>query len=815
MAKAREMYLALCLLDAIEDANIEALQLVLDKYGASPNTIFPEKGVAPMHLVIGADDETFALRATSLMLQRGGSANLPAAEQMLTPLHVAANLGRVAIVRLLLRAGGNVELLDEEDRTPIQHAIDGEHFEVVQVIQNHVFEQKIDQKRKQLIKQQQQEQQQTVLSPSMRFKKSVAGFLPAVSSTRLHPNSALTALQVLEEHKLTPNKLHYNFDATSPYYVNITHRRKDRFKTLFPTDDATANRENTAPTVDDESLGCEPIAARERRRQETALDSTEELGEEGLVHEVPSRTNLFELTERNLRDFTRDSEPTGRRRSFIECWREKIAELRERTRISRRLDDIDRILNSFSENTVLESFMDEVEETFVTAADGEEEEERLKTSDETVVSEREECPQQFPELIEQNVPEEIAPTVQPQFMDIVQISEEYIHTDDEAGVVFREKRMITAPSTIPTIQVTSEIAEPVSNVPGKGPPSTARRNPSLTSLSTAVTLPPLDYDTDALRAELTTFGEPPGPITSSTKKLYLRKLVKLRRHPERLENGSGAKANPQPTFSVELGATVRKEDVFEAILDHQSLEDEMASEFQSSSTTKVARNLREGHLKKSFVYLLLDPRVSENLSAQRDHLAAHELWKRFLSAVFYVGKGKSSRPYCHLYDAIKLHHQRESAGCENIRREQTGGAGFTVEAEEIIFQCSEASMAAAVGGNNLRKRGQSGKGSGRKQQAVDSAKLNRIIDIWAAGKGVVCLHVFHNIMPAEAYTREAAIIDAYGVQNLTNLKRGDYYGKCLSWPMKRRKQLGILLLYKALLIHLAEGETQLLPNDLI
>lgn len=241
----------------------------------------------------------------------------------------------------------------------------------------------------------------------------------------------------------------------------------------------------------------------------------------------------------------------------------------------------------------------------------------------------------------------------------------------------------------------------------------------------------------------------------------------------------------------------------------------MASEFQSSSTTKVARNLREGHLKKSFVYLLLDPRVSENLSAQRDHLAAHELWKRFLSAVFYVGKGKSSRPYCHLYDAIKLHHQRESAGCENIRREQTGGAGFTVEAEEIIFQCSEASMAAAAGGNNLRKRGQSGKRSGRKQQAVDSAKLNRIIDIWAAGKGVVCLHVFHNIMPAEAYTREAAIIDAYGVQNLTNLKRGDYYGKCLSWPMKRRKQLGILLLYKALLIHLAEGETQLLPNDLI
>lgn len=93
-------------------------------------------------------------------------------------------------------------------------------------------------------------------------------------------------------------------------------------------------------------------------------------------------------------------------------------------------------------------------------------------------------------------------------------------------------------------------------------------------------------------------------------------------------------------------------------------------------------------------------------------------------------------------------------------------------------------------------------------------KLDRIIDIWKSGKGVVCLPVFHNIMPVEAYTREAAIIDAIGLQNLTNLKRGDYYGLSLSWTMRQRKQLGVLLLYKAMQIFLAEGESQLRPDDI-
>ena len=97
----------------------------------------------------------------------------------------------------------------------------------------------------------------------------------------------------------------------------------------------------------------------------------------------------------------------------------------------------------------------------------------------------------------------------------------------------------------------------------------------------------------------------------------------------------------------------------------------------------------------------------------------------------------------------------------------------------------------------------------------ESKKVERIIDIWTAENGVICLHIFHNILPAEAYTREAAIIYALGLQHLTNLKRGDYYGPAQSWSMRNRKCLGVGLLFKAMKIFFAEGESQLYPSDLV
>ncbi|XP_039449063.1 ankyrin repeat and LEM domain-containing protein 1 [Culex pipiens pallens] len=719
-------YLALCLLDALEDESLESLRVLLETYGANPNTVILEKNVAPIHLVVGAENLLLAERATQLMLDYGGDANLRSEEEGITPLHIAANLGRARLVEILLAGGGDLDVRDDENNRPVEYAIQGGFFEVVQIMQRFVFERKFEKKRQQILRKE-------LSTPEGGFVKCLGGYL-WVGGGGTPTKNSLT-VQALDENKLTPNKVHYNFDATSPYYINITHRKRTPKSAIL-------NDVQDSPPVEDDEI-------------------------------VMAKQNLFELTERNLTQFSRSMANGRRRSSYIECWRDKIAALRDRNKLSTNLEDIERILSGFSENSIQEQDSQIIElhttldASYQTAHEhAQPAEDSLRTNEFALAL----LPSPVPS------PKPTTPNA------IVQLTEEYIHTDDEAGLVFLEKKF-HAPQ-VP--------AEPTTT-------TTRPRNPSISSQSTALTLPPLDYDTDVLRAELTNFGEPPGPITKHTKKLYLKKLVKYKRDPERAL--AQARDRRQPQYSVELLATLRCAQIFSRIPEHGPLEEEMCAEFVNGTD----KTWREGHLKKSFIYLLIDPRISENLPAQQKVLGQTELWKRFLQSIFYVGKGKSSRPYSHLYDAMKLYQQKScGSGGEGQLRAPDEHAPLQVEDEQIIFQSEE----------RIERVCRASKILNRKQMA-DSEKLNRIIDVWRAGRGVSCLHVFHNIMPAEAYTREAAIIDALGMQNLTNLKRGDYYGKTQSWPMKQRKQLGILLLYKAMQIFLAEGESQLLPSDLI
>lgn len=67
---------------------------------------------------------------------------------------------------------------------------------------------------------------------------------------------------------------------------------------------------------------------------------------------------------------------------------------------------------------------------------------------------------------------------------------------------------------------------------------------ALTKLSSGSSLPEsVEYDTDSLRKELTAAGYPPGPITRSTKRVYLLKLKQLKRDPDAVQskpaNGRG------------------------------------------------------------------------------------------------------------------------------------------------------------------------------------------------------------------------------------------------------------------------------------
>ena len=145
-----------------------------------------------------------------------------------------------------------------------------------------------------------------------------------------------------------------------------------------------------------------------------------------------------------------------------------------------------------------------------------------------------------------------------------------------------------------------------------------------------------------------------------------------------------------------------------------AMEQEMAASFAMSAEVARSVNLltRETACKASFNYLLLDPQVTRNLPLRVFTTSDQALWRSFVSAVFYIGKGSRSRPFQHLYEAVKEKRAKKKI----------------------------------------------------------SEKVARIQAIWERGSGVVVVQVFHNTIAVEAFTREAALIDAIGCDNLTNLK---------------------------------------------
>ncbi|XP_022353981.1 ankyrin repeat and LEM domain-containing protein 1 isoform X2 [Enhydra lutris kenyoni] len=190
------------------------------------------------------------------------------------------------------------------------------------------------------------------------------------------------------------------------------------------------------------------------------------------------------------------------------------------------------------------------------------------------------------------------------------------------------------------------------------------------------------------------------------------------------------------------------------IPDAQADEDVLAQQFERPDPKS---RWREGLTKSSFTYLLLDPRETQDLPARAFSLTPAERLRIFVRAIFYVGKGMRARPDVHLWEALRLRRQPGKQACPKVRQ---------------------------------------------------------ILDIWASGRGVVSLHCFQHVVAVEAYTREACLVAALGIQTLTNQKQGHCYGVVAGWPATRRRRLGVHLLHRALLVFLAEGERELRPQDI-
>ncbi|NXC77858.1 ANKL1 protein, partial [Anhinga anhinga] len=236
----------------------------------------------------------------------------------------------------------------------------------------------------------------------------------------------------------------------------------------------------------------------------------------------------------------------------------------------------------------------------------------------------------------------------------------------------------------------------------------------------ACTTPPRLLSDEGLRRRLRALGDDPGPVTELTRRL------------------------------PELAAVLRTGRVPDCTQDELAL----ARQFDRPDRS---RRWREGLVKSSFNYLLLDPRTTQNLPLRSHHLSPAECFRTFIKAIFYVGKGTRARPYSHLAEALRQHRAGMQKGCP---------------------------------------------------------KVQRILEIWASGQGVISVHCFQSTVPAEAYTRESCLVEALGLQTLTNQRKGNCYGVVASWPEERRQRLGVHMLHRAMLIFLAEGERQLRPADI-
>ncbi|XP_018309595.1 uncharacterized protein [Mycetomoellerius zeteki] len=321
-------------------------------------------------------------------------------------------------------------------------------------------------------------------------------------------------------------------------------------------------------------------------------------------------------------------------------------------------------------------------------------------------------------------------------------TQEYKYEDPEEGVILLERRLCVTPfNSNSEYDVRSKMS-------------------GVSSTSTSQNLPEeiLFIDDVALRQELRQFGDQPGPITNTTRQLYQKRLLRLRNIRDANSASSIPNLQNSPKNQISKLNKIKSYLEFGAWLNHldtyKSLEKEVFQEFASPNPS---RRWREGTSKTSFTYLLLDPRITQDLPNRSVHFTESEAWSIFLNAIFYIGKGKRSRPFAHLYDAFKTW----------------------------------------VGGGNSTNR-----------------KINCILDIWDNDCGVICLHVFQNIIPVEAYTREAAMIDAIGKEYLGNSKGGEYYGIAATWSMQQKQKFGRYLLYKALQIFMHEGESQLFPSHL-
>ncbi|XP_076234753.1 uncharacterized protein LOC143179420 [Calliopsis andreniformis] len=846
------LFLASSLCDGLEDNNIKQVTTLLLNKEANPNTLIPTYGVTPFHLVIGNDSEAFAEEVTKLFLRHGGNPNVRSADG-LTPVHVAAAWGRVTVLELLLANGGDPLCLDDEGRSPFHYAFDGKYYKAIVVLGKYC---------ENITK------EDTLTKHKMTFDKLLINNGDILAEYAVLKKFDTTTENLLSENKFEENKENrfstlqlqdkYPFDFSDSSLnsddqsaINAAELRIqeeiDKEKCLVSEiinklssslncnskdqgisnnyRQSKENQYNISPSsllnIDD-SMACDmmnkfSLKTRSRRHATTPRYRRKIFGHnkipsspvynpnDSIVSKSPNclirqsveteqrylspkvsnretkfksftpcmtRNDIFRSEEFNVGPEMAKSTPRRRRRicrqySSSRKFR-KNNELTSSENTSpdstnslspdrscpRKLDyrnlaiklhenkyDDDVPTNSnLNENNkytltknLIESLNNNIKDLNIRKVDSIEKNEDLKR--ENILHEK-----VFEESRNNNTLNTFKENFNTLFSSFkseshISVQEEYKYEDSDEGIAFLERRIYTLPPYKPAKDCTSA----------------TKMWPQSLNLSVDNGL-----TNEVIRRMLINLGENPGPITSTTRQLYLKRLIKLK-------NETCA----SPLFKTIRSETFSETDDYDLEVKPLLVYDDWVNQlerykiiekntFKEFAIVDPSRRWREGINKTSFNYLLLDPRITKDLPSYAESLPKSKIWARFLSAIFYVGKGTRNRPLSHLKDAF-------DAWVSNQRPENT--------------------------------------------------KVKHILNIWNTGYGIVCLCIFQNTIPVEAYTREAAMIEALGLQNLKNCKSGDYYGIAATWSRKEKCNFGRYLLHQAMQIFLFEGERQIFPQN--
>ncbi|XP_065222667.1 uncharacterized protein LOC135847159 [Planococcus citri] len=836
-----EWYLATALYDAIDDGNLREVSILLRDKHADPNVIIPDYDITPFHLAVGHENELFAKEVTKLLLKNGADPNVKDNEGV-TPLHVAAVWNRPTIVRILLTYGGDPSITDDTEKNAFHYAYEEHAWETLKTLEIHrraelkkseitdkSYNIQLDKvivqgdgiqaeyrplcegcKKDIAVEKQSVATQTSPPSVNLKDKNTVVDPDPSdlenISSVKIRPKyydwcEQACGVMLTDEckRKITSHRAKGRVYEYNPIFENrydektVVNQHFTKFSICCSavsrhhsaSDETSPDKETIEmkTSVKESSTTKEPngngdfsedsLNSSDRKAKESFFDTlnvpfidesatgSSQNGDTKVTPESNAKNNTKSNAIPAVPDSSvPDQQIKEKHVSWSGCLStcscipkrlndsdssvyftnaESDAEDKSKIDLSKELSGIQKLSLESEQNTAPSKTLESTKE--ISPRD-------RKSVGDTLISNDETAPLTYEDnslISNDGVPANYY--TQARDKQPLKFAVEYKYTDDEDGIEFVEARL---PLCISSSNSNSNASTPLKEKTSQNE-QRARNSHRIEDLETSDSAA---YDTDYIRTELKKLGFTPGPMAGETKKLYLKKLRRIRKCTPEFEPPP-----MKPIFSSELEHVLREDnDNWEKIITKWSvLETEIQNHFADNS---FSSSWRSGTAKTSFTYLLLDPRISDNLPARCEQMDLGDVWRDFVHAIFYVGKGTAARPYEHLHEA------------------------FLVWKETKAYP---------------RKR--------------CNLKVRHILDIWKEGLGVVCLQVFHNIIPADAYTREAAMIDAIGVSRLKNEKAGMYYGIAASWNSKLKRRLGTYLLYRAMRMFIADNEVQLKPTD--